>query len=165
MEPRSIDERSEHPFEDLYRRFEGSIRRYVARFVGEGSAWDVSHDVFVKAYERHPTWEPGIEQWLFVVAHNQALDHLRATSQDPGAIALERERASRREAAPSWGDDTALHVRLEALPVDQRRALELHYRLGCSSADTGRAMNRSADSVRHLEQSGLAQLRRAVRAR
>jgi RNA polymerase sigma-70 factor (ECF subfamily) len=48
---------------------------------------------------------------------------------------------------------------LDAMPEDQRRAVELHHLKGHSLADVGRQMGRSKDSVAGLLRRGLKELR------
>jgi RNA polymerase sigma factor (sigma-70 family) len=161
---RSSRGRSEGPaFEDLYLQFAEPVRRYVAGIVGEDSAQDVAQDVFLKAYQHHAEATRDVAGWLFHVARNRAVDHLRAGSrvsaEDPAAVARLSERAAEAQRPrPSAATDAAERL-LEGLPTVQRQVLALRYRFGYSPADAGSVLHRSADSIRHLERRALERLR------
>ena len=64
----------------LYQEYHGDICAYLCRLVGEPHlAEDLAHDTFVKAYralDRLPE-DANYRAWLYRIATNTALDHLR----------------------------------------------------------------------------------------
>jgi RNA polymerase sigma-70 factor (ECF subfamily) len=82
-------------FAELVRRYQDRLFRFVARMVGtRDDALDLVQDAFVKAWQAMPGWQPQatIGTWLFQIARNGAIDHLRrrkaldvTTHPDPAA--------------------------------------------------------------------------------
>jgi RNA polymerase sigma-70 factor (ECF subfamily) len=70
-------------FSELVRRYQARLYRFVARLVGSrDDALDLVQDVFVKAWQAIPEWQPqaAVHTWLFQIARNGAIDHLRRRS-------------------------------------------------------------------------------------
>ncbi|HEV2913042.1 MAG TPA: sigma-70 family RNA polymerase sigma factor [Pyrinomonadaceae bacterium] len=79
---RAIDGR-EDGFEELVRRYQRPIAAYVYRMVGDyDAALDLTQEVFIKVYaslERYRS-EYKFSTWIYKIAHNAAVDHLRRYS-------------------------------------------------------------------------------------
>jgi RNA polymerase sigma-70 factor (ECF subfamily) len=78
----TIAGRSE-PFEELVRRYQRPITGYVFRIVGEYEAsLDVTQEVFIKVYNSLSRYssEYKFSTWLYRIAHNAAIDHIRRNS-------------------------------------------------------------------------------------
>jgi RNA polymerase sigma-70 factor (ECF subfamily) len=150
----------------LYRRFHLRVLAYLAAFgVDRDSLWDLTHDVFVKAFEAGARFEgepAAIVPWLLIIARNTAFDHLRATRtvrvEEPWAIERRVEQAAPAD-TQEWGQNAALHHAVGSLPRQQREVLVLHYREDRDATDIGRALGKSADAVRHIEQRALTTIR------
>lgn len=70
----------ERAFEELVRRFQRPIVNYIARMLGNYDlALDLSQDVFVKAFVALRTYNETFKfgSWLFKIASNTVIDHLR----------------------------------------------------------------------------------------
>ena len=84
----------EDNFEELVRRYQRPIIGYVFRMLGDyESALDVTQEVFIKVYnslERYSS-EYKFSTWLYRIAHNAAIDHMRRNSVN--AQSLETESA------------------------------------------------------------------------
>jgi len=79
----AIDGR-EDSFEELVRRYQRPIISYVFRIVGEYDAsLDVTQEVFIKVYNSLNRYSRDYKfsTWLYRIAHNAAIDHLR---RNPG---------------------------------------------------------------------------------
>ncbi|HZE68616.1 MAG TPA: sigma-70 family RNA polymerase sigma factor [Pyrinomonadaceae bacterium] len=74
---------SEGGFEELVRRYQRPISAYVYRMVGDyEAALDLTQEIFMKVYgslERYRA-EFKFSTWIYKIAHNAAVDHLRRTS-------------------------------------------------------------------------------------
>jgi len=72
-------------FDVIVSHYEGALIRYVSRIVcSEGAAQDVVQDTFIKLFRRwQDVLEPGprLSSWLYRVAHNRAVDHVRKQSR------------------------------------------------------------------------------------
>jgi RNA polymerase sigma-70 factor (ECF subfamily) len=82
----------EDRFEELVRRYQRPIIGYVFRMLGDYEAsLDVSQDVFIKVYNSLARYssEYKFSTWLYRIAHNAAIDHLRRNSVSPQSIETE----------------------------------------------------------------------------
>ena len=73
----------EDGFEELVRRYQRPIATYVYRLVGDyESALDLTQEVFIKVYNslRRYRSEFKFSTWIYKIAHNSAVDHLRRYS-------------------------------------------------------------------------------------
>src|SRR5260370_35056529 len=67
-------------FEELVRRYQRPIAAYVYRMVGDyDSALDLTQEVFIKVYNSLDRYrsEFKFSTWIYKIAHNAAIDHLR----------------------------------------------------------------------------------------
>ena len=73
----------EDGFEELVRRYQRPIVAYVYRMVGDyDSALDLAQEVFIKVYNSLARYSPEYKfsTWIYRIAHNAAIDHLRRGS-------------------------------------------------------------------------------------
>src|SRR5213083_3486812 len=73
----------EASFEELVRRYQRPIAAYVYRMVGDyDSALDLTQEVFIKVYNSLARYrsEFKFSTWIYKIAHNAAIDHLRRNS-------------------------------------------------------------------------------------
>src|SRR5919202_6805886 len=67
-------------FEELVRRYQRSIVSYVYRMTGDyEAALDLTQEVFIKVYGSLARYRPEFKfsTWIYRIAHNAAIDHLR----------------------------------------------------------------------------------------
>jgi RNA polymerase sigma-70 factor (ECF subfamily) len=70
----------EAAFEELVRRYQRPIASYVYRMVGDyDAALDLTQEVFIKVYNSLSRYrsEFKFSTWIYKIAHNTAIDHLR----------------------------------------------------------------------------------------
>src|SRR2546429_1266662 len=73
----------EASFEELVRRYQRPIAAYVYRMVGDyDAALDLTQEVFIKVYNSLGRYrsEFKFSTWIYKIAHNAAIDHLRRYS-------------------------------------------------------------------------------------
>ena len=73
----------EGSFEELVRRYQRPIAAYVYRMVGNyESALDLTQEIFIKVYSSLDRYraEFKFSTWIYKIAHNAAVDHLRRTA-------------------------------------------------------------------------------------
>lgn len=71
---------SEAGFEEIVRRYQKPISSYVYRILGNHEAsLDVTQEVFIKVYNSLHRYSPEFKfsTWVYRIAHNAAIDHLR----------------------------------------------------------------------------------------
>src|SRR5437667_12644560 len=73
----------EGSFEELVRRYQRPISAYVYRMVGDyDAALDLTQEIFIKVYGSlaHYRAEFKFSTWIYKIALNSAVDHLRRNS-------------------------------------------------------------------------------------
>lgn len=107
------------------RRYERPVYALVVRMVREPTlAEDLAQEVFVKAFRALASYDPArkFSSWLFKIAHNTALDHLRRQELD--TVPLEAGVEDRRDWAEVLIDHAAVDPEATAGRRDLARALE-----------------------------------------
>jgi RNA polymerase sigma-70 factor (ECF subfamily) len=82
----------EDGFEELVRRYQRPIAAYVYRMVGDyDAALDLTQEVFIKVYSSLVRYRPEFKfsTWIYKIAHNASVDHLRRNSTREQALATE----------------------------------------------------------------------------
>lgn len=78
-------------FEELVRRYQRPISAYVYRMVGNyESALDLTQEIFIKVYNSLKRYrsEFKFSTWIYKIAHNAAVDHLRRnTTREQSLVA------------------------------------------------------------------------------
>lgn len=91
-------EGSEDAYHELVRRYERPVFSLVVRMVRDRpTAEDLTQEAFVKAFSNLESYDPGrkLSSWLFKIAHNATIDHLRRRRVDTVPL----------EASPDEGDE------------------------------------------------------------
>jgi RNA polymerase sigma-70 factor (ECF subfamily) len=91
-------------FEELVRRYQRPIAAYVYRMVGDyDSALDLTQEVFIKVYGSLARYrsEYKFSTWIYKIAHNAAIDHLRRHSMREQALFDEVAGEQRELAVPN----------------------------------------------------------------
>jgi RNA polymerase sigma-70 factor, ECF subfamily len=154
-------------FNELYmRNFDGVYTYLRVALKDHHEAEDAAQHVFINMLEALPRFElrrgKPFRAWLFRIARNQALTHLRKQRimevEDPEELDRRRrdvvETAAERRAL-DWLSDGDLLILIERLPVAQRQALTLRYMLGLSTEEMAQVLGRSTMAVRKLEHRAL----------
>ncbi len=79
----------EGSFEELVRRYQRPISAYVYRMVGDyEAALDLTQEIFMKVYGSLARYrsEFKFSTWIYKIAHNAAIDHLRRNSSREQSI-------------------------------------------------------------------------------
>ena len=82
----------EHGFEQLVRRYQRPITGYIFRMLGDYEAsLDVAQEVFIKVYNSLSRYSSDYKfsTWLYRIAHNAAIDHMRRNSFNPQSLETE----------------------------------------------------------------------------
>jgi RNA polymerase sigma-70 factor (ECF subfamily) len=147
----------------LYVRYAEDVSRYVASFVRDDhEAEDITQNVFIKmisAIKRYEERDVPFDAWIFRVARNAALDHLRSRR----AIPCEEVRlADSGRAELSSDRGRALRQALEDLPEDQREVLVLRHIVGLSPTEIANVLGRTESSVHGLHHRGRRSLKKGL---
>jgi RNA polymerase sigma-70 factor, ECF subfamily len=151
-------------FLDLCAALRPELHRYAARLTGsvvEGE--DVVQDTFAKAFyavSLAPSLPP-LRPWLFRIAHNAAIDHLKRHDRRHVEPRAEMDDlAGVDERVDPFVVRAALSHFLE-LPLSQRSAVILKDVLGCSLDEAAETMGATVPAVKAALVRGRARLREA----
>ena len=144
------------------------LHRYCARMTGSvADGEDIVQDTLARAYYLLPEMDevPAFRPWLFRIAHNRALDHLRSYEARMGEP-LEAVQDSAVDPAPDPGDDIARQQAVQAavsrfveLAPAQRSCVILKDVLGHSLDEIGGLLELSLPAVKAALHRGRARLR------
>ncbi len=163
---------SDDAFAAMHDRYRQRLFAYVRQMLSAGSradAEDVLQDVFVRAYGalRSDARDINLRAWLYRVAHNRCIDHLRRPTPPAGDIfELSRtplldpiEAAQRREDLKRLVEDVG------RLPEQQRSALLMREIDGLAYADIASALDVTVPAVKSLLVRARVGLVEAIQAR
>jgi len=152
-------------FEEHYDR----IARYIYLRIGDRTeAEDLASDVFLRALESLKKYQDrGIpmQAWLYRIAHNLVVDHLRKVTKYKFSPIEEVE--VRDEADPVSTAEinieidrvkTAMHGLTEA----QREVLQLRFFSGLTSQEVGQILNKRDGAIREIQRAALIKLRQLL---
>jgi RNA polymerase sigma factor (sigma-70 family) len=148
---------NDEAFRILHDRYRQRLFAYVRQMLSSCSrqdAEDVLQDVFVRAYGslRNDNREMNVRAWLYRVAHNRCIDHLRRPIP-PAAEIFEVSRKPLQdpvEEAQRRDDLRQLVVDVGQLPEQQRSALLMREIDGMTYADLANALDVTVPAVKSL---------------
>jgi RNA polymerase sigma factor (sigma-70 family) len=160
-------------FLELVADLRPELHRYSARMTGSiADGEDIVQDTLARAYYLLPEMDemPAFRPWLFRIAHNRALDHLRryeARMSEP----LDAVHDTATDPAPDPGDAIAHEQAMQAavsrfveLPPAQRSCVILKDVLGHSLEEIGSLLELSLPAVKAALYRGRVRLRELAEA-
>ena len=161
-------QRDQAAFAQLYEAHFDKIYRYVTLKIGNKTeAEDLTQQVFLNALQSISSfrWQgKPFSAWLFRIAHNQVVDHLR--KKKGVSVPLD-------ESLPDSGDDPQTLVE-RVLSIEQvlaaanhltqlqREVISLRFTSELSIAEVAEVMGKSQGAVKALQHSAIVALRRAL---
>lgn len=139
------------------------IRRYCARMVGsvfDGD--DLAQEAMATALAKHQLLLDGAEvkPWLYRIAHNKCIDHIRHTGKWQIEEATEQSLPAARDTAPLTQSRLAFEHLVITVPPRQRAMLLLKEVFNFSIHEIGSVMSCTEDAVK----SGLSRARKSLSA-
>src|SRR5918911_4051831 len=136
----------EDGFEELVRRYQRPIVAYVYRMVGDyDAALDLAQEVFIKVYNSLARYsaEYKFSTWIYRIAHNAAIDHLRRglarhedLRRESDGVEYERPLASGHPTPEQLSERAERRAEIEevvqALPPAYRELITLRHALDLS---------------------------------
>ena len=154
----------EHLFETLVRRYQTRILSHVARMVGSREdALDLSQEIFLKVFGALDRFNPEFRfsTWLFRIAGNAAIDHLR--KRKPRTVPLETTDSDGHVSSPEYkssdldpfgrlrnterGD--AITRAIADLPAEFRELIALRHFTGLSYEEIAEVKNMPLGTVKN----------------
>jgi len=131
----------ETSFEELVRRYQRPIAAYVYRMIGDYDvALDLTQEVFIRVYNslRRYRSEFKFSTWIYKIAHNAAIDHLRRhavreqalTSGIDGErreISIESRRLTPEQESESKERRSEIEAVVQLLPTPYRELIVLRH--------------------------------------
>ena len=132
---------AEGSFEELVRRYQRPISAYVYRMVGNyESALDLTQEIFIKVYSSLGRYrsEFKFSTWIYKIAHNAAIDHLRRTATreqslvvgsegDQFDLPIESKRLSPEQESERRERRVEVETVVRALPANYRELIILRH--------------------------------------
>jgi len=153
----------------LYDQHHQSIFRYLFYRTGDAlAAEDLTADVFLKMLQFMPKFSgslPAFRGWLFQIARNLSIDHLRRTLSHPLQQLPEDMHSLEEltEASVEQSLDTeSLRNALAFLSPEQQDVLLMRFVEGMSLDETARTLHKSQDAIKGLQRRALLTLRSAL---
>jgi RNA polymerase sigma factor (sigma-70 family) len=158
---------SRRRFLDLVEELRPDLHRYCARMVGSAAdGEDIVQDTLATAYFQLATLDqlPALRAWLFRIAHNRALDHLRRYDRRMGeplddSAELPADAAEPDAALAQAESVRAAFSRFLELPSTQRSCVILKDVLGCSLEEMAETLALSVPAIKAALHRGRTRLR------
>lgn len=126
---KGIRERDGQAFEALFDRYAGRIRLHLLHMVHDGAAaQDLVQEVFLRVWTRAEQWTGSgtFKAWLYRIATNLALNHMRAARrrrEQPLVVPGDRGDGEEEERMPAWMSDASALGPDAKLELAEQRAL------------------------------------------
>ena len=155
---------------ELYDQYFPRIYHYVlARTGNPAEAEDVTEDIFVRMLSgigRFEWRQAPFAAWLFRIARNQLVSHLRRNGVRRGETRIPESMADNTPDPFTQVDtklsfDRVLEVS-QALPNAQREVIWLRFAAGLSVGDTARVLGKREGNVKVLQHHAIARLRKLL---
>jgi RNA polymerase sigma-70 factor (ECF subfamily) len=128
-------------FEELVRRYQRPISAYVYRMVGDyDCALDLTQEIFIKIYASLSRYRPEFKfsTWIYKIAHNAAIDHLRrnagrersingGTESEPQQLAIESKGLSPEQQSEREERRIEIESVVRLLPTAYRELIVLRH--------------------------------------
>ncbi|WP_435019042.1 RNA polymerase sigma factor [Tundrisphaera sp. TA3] len=173
------DSADPNDFNELVRRYERELYRYLARYLGNPAlAEDVFQNTFLQVHLKRGLYEDGrpVRPWLYSIATHQAVDTLRKVGRHP-TVSLDRRASSSGESDAGAlvdllvGDDAAPLAELQEkerkewvarsvdrLPDTLRQTLVLAYFQDLKYREIAEILNIPVGTVKSRLHAALAKL-------
>ena len=154
-------------FEQIYEEYFDKVYRYIYVRVGNPpDAEDLTEEVFLKALQSIGSFQwrgVSIAAWLFRIAHNVVVDHLRRISKRQ-TMPIEDTVPS---VEPSPHDKAVINITMERLKKAlgrltqaQQQVLSMRLAADLSIAETAKVLGKTEGAVKASQHSALVAVRR-----
>jgi RNA polymerase sigma-70 factor (ECF subfamily) len=166
---RRAQQRDQVALTRLYEENFDKIYRYIVLKIGDRTeAEDMTQQVFLNAIQSISSYKSKgmpFSSWLYRIAHNQVVDHLRRKSRRM-TVALD-------ESIPVKGDDPG-HIAEQRIEIEeivaaakgltlaQQEVISLRFGGELSVAECAKTMGKSEGAIKALQHSAIAALRKAL---
>jgi RNA polymerase sigma-70 factor (ECF subfamily) len=158
---------------NLYETHFERVARYIAVRIGNVSeAEDLASEVFVRALRSADTYqETGapIEAWVFKIAHNAVVDHLRKRGRRPPLVQIDETLPLASTHDPTENLERQqevgqLYRAVSRLSKGQQQVLALRFGAEMAAEQAAQAMGKRPGAVREMQSAALKKLREILRS-
>jgi RNA polymerase sigma factor (sigma-70 family) len=152
--------------EDVYAALGAPVLGYLRRFMPHNDAEDVLQRVFYEVWRHSQRYDPSrsLAAWVFGIARNRAIDHLRR--QRGTLVPLDGLRGlvgeDGRDLAERYAGSSEVRSALSLLPREQREVLTLAYFGGYSQSEIAARLELPLGTVKSSTFRGLRRLARSL---
>jgi len=167
-EKKEVDEQreKENRLASLYDEYFDRIARYIYVRIGDkNEAENLAGEVFLKALESLKSYEErGIpmQAWLFRIAHNLVVDHLRKATKLK-TVPIDTVQIESREDPVATAEKNMemerVNEAMQKLTPEQRKVVRLRFFGGLSSKEVGAMLSKSDGAVREMQRAAIERLR------
>jgi RNA polymerase sigma-70 factor (ECF subfamily) len=167
----SIARYSEVALAEVYRRHGGAVYGLARRVLNDPTeAEDVTQEVFLRLWNEPDRYDPArgsLRSFLLAQSHARAVDAVRSTSsrrQRESRDALRTARGTYDLQHEVWDLAMADQVgqAMDALPAEERRAIELAYFDGHTYREVARLLQQPEGTVKSRIRNGMRRMRAAL---
>jgi len=166
---RRAQQHDEEAFTQLYEEYFDKIYRYVALKIGDRmEAEDITQQVFLNAIKAINSFRwRGVpfSSWLFRIAHNQVVDHLRNKAKR-ATVPLEESLVASNDnpqlTVEQKLDIEQLNSAAKRLTPAQQEVISLRFAGEMSIAQAANVMGKSEGAIKALQHSAIAALRKVL---
>jgi len=166
---RRAKEGDQPAFAQLYEEHFDKIYRYVALRIGDRiEAEDMTQQVFLSALRNISSFKwkgTPFAAWLYRIAHNQVVDHLRKKTKQAAApleASLLKSDNDPQLVAEQSLDIEQLSIATRRLTEAQREVVSLRFSGGLSIGEVAKIMGKSQGAVKALQHSAILALRKIL---
>ncbi|MFZ5757138.1 MAG: sigma-70 family RNA polymerase sigma factor [Pseudomonadota bacterium] len=162
-------------FETLYRRYRGTLYRFLVRQAGSSAAGDeLYQDVWMTLVKQRERWQPTatLKTYLYRIAHSRIVDHFRRQGRERGFLLVSLDAdgapepvcdtASADSAWTQQGTADAVRRCLDALPPEQREAFLMKEESELGLNDIAEATGVGPETVKSRVRYAIARLRQCL---
>ena len=150
----------------LYENYYDKVAHYIFSRIGDKTeAEDLASEVFLKALKSIKTYdERGLpmQAWLFKIAHNLVVDHLRKVSKYKtvpiDTVEIQDEDDPQKTAETNI-EMERVTMAMQRLTNEQKEIIRLRFFGGLSSQEVSDIFNKSDGAVREMQRAALEKLR------
>jgi len=160
---------NQQAFTRLYDEHFDKIYRYIYfRVSNQAEAEDLTQEVFLKALQAIGSYkwrDLPFAAWLFRIAHNQVIDHLRKRSKQKKAPLEEAAAVSMEDPVAMTEHKSEIEELTSAvkeLPSAQQEVISLRFISGLPIAEVAKTLGKSEGTVKALQFNGTVSLRRIL---
>jgi RNA polymerase sigma-70 factor, ECF subfamily len=168
---RKAQQHDQQAFAELYEAYFDKIYRYIVIKIGDRTeSEDMTQQVFLKALKSLPgyKWQDvPFSSWLYRIAHNQVVDHLRRSSIRQTVELTEEITPADPADNPQQHAEVSIDIEhlsqaARHLTKAQQEVLALRFSNDMPVADVARAMGRTEGAVKALQHSAVVALRKLM---